>query len=98
MRAGWQCEAGVWSPPLPACLASGPGPTQPPPILWSAGVRGRAGQLILSPGSILHLDCLADRRRGSPSWSWSRSYREYPTGLQRFIHNYVNPYCFRPGK
>ena len=32
---------------------------------WSIG---RVGQLIVRPGAIVHLDCIADRRRGNPAW------------------------------
>ncbi|XP_023327213.1 locomotion-related protein Hikaru genki [Eurytemora carolleeae] len=55
-----------------------------PSIDWSTGSmkysRGRQGELIIYPGTILHLDCLFDRRRGTPQWSWSHNYRDYPTG------------------
>jgi len=36
--------------------------------------------LIIQPGAIVHLDCIADRRRGNPSWRWTNLYKEYPTG------------------
>ena len=56
----------------------------PPPIKYSvtgsSWAVGRVGQLIVRPGGILHLDCLADRRRGNPSWRWTNLYKEYPTG------------------
>ena len=41
---------------------------------------GRLGQVVVQPGAILHLDCLADRRRGNPGWSWTNLYKDYPTG------------------
>ena len=41
---------------------------------------GRVGQVVVQPGAILHLDCLADRRRGNPGWSWTNLYKDYPTG------------------
>lgn len=46
---------------------------------------GRVGQLIVSPGAIIHLDCLQDRRRGNPSWTWSHNHKEYPTGNSSII-------------
>lgn len=39
-----------------------------------------AGSLVLLPGSILHLDCLYPRLHGNPTWAWTSSYRQYPTG------------------
>ena len=46
---------------------------------------GRVGQLVVRPGSIIHLDCLQDRRRGNPSWHWSHKHKEYPTGKINFF-------------
>ena len=42
---------------------------------------GRVGEVIVRPGAIIHLDCLQDRRRGNPSWTWSHNHKEYPTGI-----------------
>ena len=25
-------------------------------------------------------DCMQDRRRGNPAWSWTHNHKEYPTG------------------
>ena len=46
----------------------------------SSWLVGRLGQVVVQPGAILHLDCLADRRRGNPGWSWTNLYKDYPTG------------------
>jgi hypothetical protein len=40
----------------------------------------REGELIVYTGGVIHLDCTLDRRRGTPQWSWSHNYRDYPTG------------------
>ena len=53
---------------------------------------GRVGQLVVRPGSIIHLDCLQDRRRGNPSWHWSHKHKEYPTGnSEHFPTFYASP-------
>ena len=56
----------------------------PPRLEWSVSGSvwsvGRVGQLVVRPGSIIHLDCLQDRRRGNPAWSWTHTHKEYPTG------------------
>jgi hypothetical protein len=31
-------------------------------------------------GGVVHLDCILDRRRGTPQWGWSHNYRDYATG------------------
>ena len=42
--------------------------------------RFREGEVIVYTGGVVHLDCTLDRRRGTPQWSWSHNYRDYPTG------------------
>ena len=49
-------------------------------VTGSSWTIGRVGQLIIQPGAIVHLDCIAERRRGNPSWRWTNLYKEYPTG------------------
>ena len=39
--------------------------------------------MMIRPGSIVHLDCIQDRRRGSPAWRWTHTHKEYPTGQRR---------------
>ena len=47
----------------------------------SAG-ENAAGDLVVRPGSIVHLDCMFSRRLGAPTWSWRGSdpNRTYPNG------------------
>lgn len=82
------CHNGAWSSRVPTCVPT----TQltnfsgdsPPSIIFhiptgSASV-GSAGQLVVYPGSILHFDCLFLRTIGNPTWTWTSTFREYPTG------------------
>ena len=50
-------------------------------------MRGRGGELVVSPGAGLTLDCVFRRGRGTPEWAWpgrgagNRSgERDYITG------------------
>ena len=40
--------------------------------------------ILTSDWSTVHLDCIQDRRRGSPAWEWSHNHKEYPTGIVTF--------------
>lgn len=42
--------------------------------------EGPGGELIVYPGSIIHLDCIFNRKLGNPTWSWASSGKVYPTG------------------
>ena len=81
-----RCRDGAWSAPLPQCVATYQefSALAPPRLQWgvsgSVWGLGRVGQLVVRPGAIIHLDCLQDRRRGNPSWHWSHTHKEYPTG------------------
>ena len=42
---------------------------------------GRGGELVLSPGAGLVLDCVFSRSRGTPEWRWeSQISKEFPSG------------------
>ena len=45
-------------------------------------VLGRGGELVVSPGSSIILDCVFMRSRGTPEWSWtiSNNTKDYITG------------------
>ena len=81
-----RCRDGAWSAPLPQCVATYQefSALAPPRLQWGVSGSlwglGRVGQLVVRPGAIIHLDCLQDRRRGNPSWHWSHTHKEYPTG------------------
>lgn len=47
-----------------------------------------SGELAVYPGSVLHLECLHARSQGEPEWSWTSTYRTYPTG--NFLLNYFS--------
>lgn len=82
------CRDGSWSSGLPQCsdtsTREGFLDSLPPLIEFAVTggpwTLGRAGQLIVRPGSIVHLDCIQDRRQGNPEWSWANTYKEFPTG------------------
>jgi len=44
-----------------------------------------SGELAVYPGSVLHLECLHARKHGEPEWSWTSTYRTYPTGKNNFL-------------
>jgi len=87
-----QCRDGHWSHKLPKCLPTTPTnlttftDDYPPAIKiniprGSAG-ENAAGELVMRPGSIIHLDCVFYRRIGTPSWYWTglEQARTYPMG------------------
>ena len=41
---------------------------------------GPAGEVLVYPGSIFHIDCLFDRRKGNPQWTLSKPGKKYATG------------------
>ena len=41
---------------------------------------GRGGEVVVSPGAGLVLDCIFRRSSGTPEWSWENSTREFPSG------------------
>ena len=59
---------------------------------------GPSGEILIYPGSILHIDCLFSRKKGNPQWTWTRRVKDYPTGNniseRDQIHSY-NRYSFR---
>ena len=42
---------------------------------------GPANELLVYPDSIIHLDCLFDRKLGNPQWKQSNKDKIYPTGF-----------------
>lgn len=56
----------------------------PPSIRIKVGVGSGSfepsGVLAVLPSSILHLDCIYPRRRGTPEWTWTGWFRQYITG------------------
>ncbi|XP_050722361.1 locomotion-related protein Hikaru genki-like isoform X1 [Eriocheir sinensis] len=82
------CTNAKWTGRFPVCVHtnyySNYSVDAPPALDWSvAGGEGgvdASGGLMLLPGSILHLDCLFPRLHGNPTWTWTSSYRQYPTG------------------
>ncbi|GAB6027897.1 hypothetical protein CHUAL_002112 [Chamberlinius hualienensis] len=84
-----RCRNGHWEKRLPSCL-----PTTyltnftdnkvSPSILYQIASGSAApsdsGELIVYPGSIVHLDCIYQRKDGNPQWSWTPIHRQYPTG------------------
>ena len=61
----------------------------PPTIRVKVGVGSAAyepsGVLAVLPASTLHLDCIYPRRRGSPEWTWTGLFRQYLTGISKYI-------------
>ena len=41
---------------------------------------GPANEVLVYPGSIFHVDCLFDRRKGNPEWTNGKPGKKYPTG------------------
>uniref|UniRef100_T1JJD6 Locomotion-related protein Hikaru genki n=1 Tax=Strigamia maritima TaxID=126957 RepID=T1JJD6_STRMM len=83
-----RCRNGQWDRRLPVCI-----PTtyltnfsaySPPTIIYQLPQGSAAptdtGELVVYPGSIVHLDCFYRRQEGNPYWSWTPSYRQYPMG------------------
>lgn len=45
-------------------------------------LAGPSGEVLVYPGSIFHIDCLFDRRKGNPDWKTANPVKRYPTGIQ----------------
>lgn len=59
-------------------------PTIVPNVPIGSAGENAAGELVVRPNSVVHLDCVFYRRLGTPVWYWSgpdRSGRSYPSGL-----------------
>lgn len=56
----------------------------PPRIEWrvtgGSEVLGRGGEVVVTPGAGLVLDCIFRRSSGTPEWSWHDTARDFPTG------------------
>ncbi|XP_022242842.1 locomotion-related protein Hikaru genki-like [Limulus polyphemus] len=82
------CSNGQWSSTFPHCVATtlqrNFSVQAPPSIIYNvmsgdADVTG-AGEVVILPNSIVHLDCLFQREHGNPEWAWSAGQRQYPCG------------------
>lgn len=49
-----------------------------------SGTFEPSGVLAVLPGSTIHLDCMYQRRRGNPEWTWTGWHRTYQTGNLNF--------------
>ena len=56
----------------------------------SSWALGRQGELVVMEGAIIHIDCIADRKKGNPGWVWTNRYKEYPTGWLGGLANTVS--------
>ncbi|XP_022256248.1 locomotion-related protein Hikaru genki-like, partial [Limulus polyphemus] len=82
------CSNGHWSSILPRCVATtlqrNFSVQAPPSIIYNVmsgdADVSEAGDVVITPNSILHLDCLFQREHGSPEWAWSSTQRQYPCG------------------
>ncbi|XP_015781130.1 locomotion-related protein Hikaru genki [Tetranychus urticae] len=83
-----QCIKGIWDHPLPKCeettMHTNFSLDSPPSIVYSVtsgdiGITD-SGELLVTPGTVLHLDCLFSRTNGDPEWTWTMAQRQYPTG------------------
>ena len=45
-----------------------------------SSLLGRGGELLVSLGASLVLDCIFSRDRGTPQWEWENMTKEYLTG------------------
>ncbi|XP_022251503.1 locomotion-related protein Hikaru genki-like, partial [Limulus polyphemus] len=82
------CSNGQWSSAFPSCVATtlqrNFSEQAPPTIIYNV-VTGDAditetGEVVVLPGSIVHLNCLFQREHGNPEWTWSSTQRQYPCG------------------
>ena len=46
---------------------------------------GPSGEVLVYPGSIFHIDCLFDRRKGNPEWKTAKPGKRYPKGTNGFL-------------
>ncbi|XP_031620985.1 locomotion-related protein Hikaru genki [Contarinia nasturtii] len=87
-ESGVLCSNGLWAPRMPSCipttLLTNFSDDSPPSIRIKIGIGSGAfepsGFLAVLPGSTIHLDCMFQRRRGNPEWTWTGWHREYQTG------------------
>jgi len=85
-----KCIDGKWDHSLPFCYNTSTrahfDESLPPSIQFQVTegsfVLGRGGELVVSPGSSIILDCVFMRSRGTPEWSWtiSNNTKDYITG------------------
>jgi len=83
------CHDGSWDRRIPFCrrTASDRGEyseDMPPQLSLHVASGhasvGPAGEVLVYPGSIFHIDCLFDRRKGNPQWTLSKPGKKYATG------------------
>ncbi|XP_076622652.1 locomotion-related protein hikaru genki isoform X4 [Colletes latitarsis] len=82
------CRNASWVGKLPSCTPttaiSNYTEDVPPTIVFGLPAGSAAvepsGALAVFPGSILHLECLFDRKLGNPEWTWTSTFRQYLTG------------------
>ena len=73
----------TWQPPNFGFFLSFPEDLPPQLTLHVASGHasvGPAGEVLAYPGSILHIDCLYDRRKGNPEWNIKKPGKNYATG------------------
>ncbi|XP_040563745.2 locomotion-related protein Hikaru genki [Lepeophtheirus salmonis] len=90
------CHNGIWDSRIPFCRKTSSranfSEDEPPRLVVHSSVNGvnneeedriitgPSGEVLIYPGSILHIDCVYSRKKGNPQWSWSRHVKVYPTG------------------
>merc|ERR1711953_1141694 len=83
------CHDGQWDSRMPYCRTTASNRAnyseELPPQLTLHLASGHAavgpsGEVLVYPGSIFHIDCLFDRRKGNPEWKTAKPGKRYPKG------------------
>ncbi|XP_015927724.1 locomotion-related protein Hikaru genki [Parasteatoda tepidariorum] len=83
-----RCGNGQWNAPLPVCqptsiqrnFSTDVAPTITYNVVSGDAGITKSGQVVILPNSIIHFDCLLQRQNGNPSWTWTATHRQYPSG------------------
>ena len=102
-----RCVGGSWDGQEPICVGLSQhydySTKEPPTILFryenGAIAQSNAGELIVAPGTVLHMECLFKRKYGNPTWFIDNySGRTYPQVCRGFaLLRQSNLYSFRIG-
>ncbi|XP_017044536.1 locomotion-related protein Hikaru genki isoform X2 [Drosophila ficusphila] len=82
------CSNGLWAPRMPSCVpttvltnySEDSAPSIRIKIFNGSHSFEPSGVMAVPPHSTVLMDCMYPRVRGTPEWSWTSWYMQYPTG------------------
>ncbi|ALC42042.1 hig [Drosophila busckii] len=82
------CSNGLWAPRMPSCVpttiltnySEDSAPSIRIKVFNGSYSFEPSGVMAVTPHSIVQMDCMYVRARGTPEWTWTSWYKQYTTG------------------